>query len=249
MNDHLHDPDLIANYAEGISEAANEARRLLDECAQCRAEYETQLQMKELLSSLPQVQMTEDERQRLHRALDKVPPGKVITLAERRRAQRWIKLGTVAASLFVAVGVGSIFLQLNQGSDGGDNGALEALSATTTAPLAATTAAAAAENDTAQAPSGLAGSALRTYDGGDSEVVRAEIEQLISDSATDESIGEYSTFATEPRCTEQVEDSTVLAGADSNLDGRPIVIYIIEDEDGPRGRVFDQATCSEIDLG
>lgn len=249
MDDHLHDPDLIADYAQGTSESAHDARRLLDECAQCRAEYETQLRMKELLSGLPSVQMTEQERQRLHRSLDKVSSGKVITLDDRRRAQRWMKLGTVAAGMFVAVGLGSVFLQMNQGSDGGETAALEALSATTTTPMAVTTAAA-AESDTAPAESsGLSGSALRSYEGGNSEAVRAEIEELIGNALADQGIDQYSTPAVEPRCADRVEESTVLAGADSTLDGRPIIIYIVADQDGPRGRVFDQATCSEIDLG
>ncbi len=242
MADHLHDLDLIAAYADGVADDASEARRLLDTCPLCREEYQAQRHIKQLFASLPAPVMTETERQHLHRALVQPGGGRVMTFAERRRARRWMQLGTVAAGLVLVVGLGSVFLRMMGGaqSDGAEE---EAVAAATTAAAAETFTTAAG----AMAPlSGEAGGLARLA-GGDEEAVRAEVESLLE---TNPQAG-FAEDATAPEplpCAEQLDGETVLAGAESTLNGRPILIYVVEDSPVRRAVIYYADTCTAVDL-
>lgn len=248
MTDHSHDLDLIAAFAGGLADDEALARRLLDECAVCRSEYEMQRQMKELLSSLPTPTMTETERQRLHQAMSAPPGARVITFTERRRAQTWMKVGTVAAGLVVVVGLGSVFLRMRGGATQGD-ALFEAAAATTTTVADTFTTTAAASTDLES----FGGSAnySASLPGGDEAAVQAEVEQLLEAArrARAREEAEDSSSRPEPRCRDRLEGLTIATAAESFLDGRPIVIYVVEDDGSLRAVIFDSATCAEIELG
>ncbi|HKX74343.1 MAG TPA: hypothetical protein VJR05_03050 [Acidimicrobiia bacterium] len=248
MTDHSHDLDLIAALAGGLADDEALARRLLDECAVCRDEYELQRQMKELLSSLPTPTMTETERQRLHQAMSAPLGARVITFTERRRAQTWMKVGTIAAGLVVVVGLGSVFLRMRGGAAGGD-ALFEAAAATTTTVADTFTTTAAASTDL----EGFGGSAnfLASLPGGDEAAVQAEVEQLLEAARRDRTFEEAadSSQRSEPRCVDRLEGLTIATAAESFLDGRPIVIYVVEDDPSLRAVIFDSATCAEVELG
>jgi hypothetical protein len=245
MTDHSHDLDLIASFAGGHADDEALARRLLDECAVCRGEYELQRRMQELLSSLPAPEMTETERQRLHQALATPPGARVITLAERRRARTWMRLGTAAAGLLVVVGLGSVFLRMMGGAQ--DGGALleaESAAATTTVADSFTTTAAAMEGFASGGESDLAYLA-----GGDEAAVKAEVEQLLrSVRERTEGTQAADSLRSESRCGDQIAGETVIGGAESYHDGRPIIIYVVEGSPEARAVIFDSATCAEIEL-
>lgn len=244
MNDHPHDLDLIASFAGGFADD-DLARRLLDECAVCREEYELQRRMQELLSSLPSPEMTETERQRLHQVLTPPPGARIITLSERRRARTWMRVGTAAAGLLVVVGLGSVFLRMMGGAtDGGS--LLEAGSAgatTTTLAETFTTAAAAMESF------GDGGGGVLSLPGGDEAAVEAEVEQLLEVAVGRANfLVEDTAQRAELRCSDQLTGQTILTAAESYLDGRPIVIYIVEADPELQAVVFDSSTCAEVEL-
>ncbi|MGF1666363.1 MAG: anti-sigma factor family protein [Acidimicrobiia bacterium] len=126
-----HDPDLIADYADGSRDPA--AERLLDSCAECRAELALHQEMRSLLAGTAPVAMTDDERASLRSSvragIDQ--PAPVIPLAARRQS-RWLKLGSVAAAMFVTVGLAGVFTQQggNDTSDAFEAAAGSAESAT-----------------------------------------------------------------------------------------------------------------------
>lgn len=109
-----HDLDLIADYADGSRDPA--AQRLVDSCAECRAELALHREMQSLLAGTAPVAMTDGERTALRASvragIDQ--PAPVIPLAARRQS-RWLKLGSVAAAVFVTVGVAGVLTQ--QGGD------------------------------------------------------------------------------------------------------------------------------------
>ena len=123
-----HDLDLIADHADGIP--SPDAERLLESCAECRAELAMHLEMKELLASAPVVTMTDDERAQLHAGVRAgiEQPAPVVSITERRQ-RLWMRLGSVAAAMFVTVGVAGVFANMEDG--GVETAAFEAASDTT----------------------------------------------------------------------------------------------------------------------
>ncbi len=115
-----HDLDLIADYADGSRDPA--AEWLLDSCADCRAELALHQEMRALLAGAVPTPMTDDERAAMragvHPRIDHVAP--VVPLAARRQS-RWLRLGSVAAAVFVTVGVAGVLTQ-----QGGDDAGFDA---------------------------------------------------------------------------------------------------------------------------
>jgi hypothetical protein len=135
-----HDPDLIAAYADGSQDPV--AERVLATCAECRAELALHHQVRDILAGAPASAMTDDERSAMRAGvhagmLDPIHGGvggsresaEVISL-ESRRQRRWLSLGSVAAAVFVTVGVVGL---LNQGGDDASGDFLLAGSESTTA--------------------------------------------------------------------------------------------------------------------
>lgn len=248
MTEHTHDLDLIAEFASG--EPSDDARRLVEACAECRAEFQLQQEIRNLLASLPAVTLTNEESETLHRSLSPLGGAKVISITERRRAQLWLRVGSVAAGIFVVAGLGTVVAsQLGGGAAGGDT-AFEALSSpTTTAASDFTTAAAAAE----LAPAGEESDhGLRQLAGGDESAVRAEMENMLnsySSSAGATTTGDGAPGADlEQRCSDQLPAGTIVDRAESFLDSKPILIYLVDDSGDVSAVVLDAATCSTIDL-
>ncbi len=66
---HKHDLDLIAAFADGSLDNDVQARALIESCAECRAEYESQIRMIAMLRQVSPVEMTDLEKAGLHRDL------------------------------------------------------------------------------------------------------------------------------------------------------------------------------------
>jgi hypothetical protein len=86
----------------------------------------------------------------------------------------------------------------------------------------------------------------RLLAGGDEEAVRAEIEALLVDDGARQALESYPQDADTGRCLE--EGLTVIDMAESNLDGRDIVIYIYDEGERLAARVYDANTCDTIEL-
>ena len=246
MEQHLqHDLGLIAAYAEGLP-VDDVAPRLVDECLDCRREYELQKAVKGLLGGLPPVLLTDQERSHLHAAIAGLPGGTVIALGDRRRAQRWMRVASVAAAAMVLVGLGAVYVGM---MGGGSQGALT----TTAGALAAGSSAESFESTTAAATSTTSETASDRYrlmPGGDAEAVRAEIDFMLEDSLSP-AYGldaQEDAAQREARCLEEVSQRDVLDIALSRLDGRTIVIFIVATEDGKEALVYDEATCLFVDI-
>jgi hypothetical protein len=244
VKEHQHDLDLIASYAEGWSDRPEEAARLIEQCPICRADYHAQREVKRLISSLPSLRLDPEEAAGLRQALAGGVPARVVSISDRRRAQLWLRLGTVAAGLVVLVGLSSLLVRLSGGAASGELG-IEALSEPTTAAAAAATT---TVGDAAFPAAESEGGATFRLAGGDADAVRAEIERLLEASRADTLT--YSQLEDDQvrRCAERLEGRPVAAAALSSLNGRSIVIYILDDDDQPEAIVYDQATCEVVDL-
>ena len=250
MEQHLqHDLELIAAYAEGLLADGDEARHLVEECAHCRQEYELQKGVKGLLAGLPPVGMTDQERLELHAIIKRLPRGNVITMTDRRRTQRWMRVASVAAAGFVLVGLGAVFVgTLGGGSRASFSATAASLAGNdSSAGALATTTAADAGTTT-----GLAESAdMRRLAGGDADAVRAEIDSLLlgeSFSPAYSTPREDASQAQGAQCAAEVADREILEVAESRLDGRPIVIFIVAAEDGREALIYDEAACVLVEL-
>ncbi len=113
---HDHDLDLVADLSIGL-DPDGAARRLVDSCAECAAEFTRQVAVRDLLGGMPAAVMTDDERRSLRAAVGKELDRGASVLAFPRR---WATIGSVAAGVLVLVGVGGVLSQL-----GGGNGAAE----------------------------------------------------------------------------------------------------------------------------
>lgn len=245
MEQHLlHDLDLIADYSDGLLEDATEAAALVRECPDCLKEYELQQAVKGLLTGLPVIRMTAEERARLDATIGGLSGAKVITMTDRRYVQRWMRVASVAAATFVLVGLGSVFLGTMGGSGGG-------AAATTTAAATAQGAPPAEDSTTFEATTTVASMTgqtervFRVFSGGDADAVRDEIETMIEEPLSEM----YEADARDKvACHEEESDLPVLDVARSNLDGRPVVIAIVEGENGKEALIYDEATCELVDL-
>lgn len=119
MHDH-HDLDLIADYADGIDSI--DAERLLESCADCRAELALHRDVKQMMASAPAVSLSSEERAQLRAAVQagiEQAPAPVVPLAPRRQ-RRWLQLGSVAAAVFVTVGIAGVVADLGGEAVSGD---------------------------------------------------------------------------------------------------------------------------------
>jgi hypothetical protein len=192
--------------------------------------------------------LTDSERLELHAILKRLQRGNVVSLEDRRRTQRWMRIASVAAATFVLVGLGAVFVgTLNRPQSRsafsttagglGNDSSTEAMATTTTA-AATTSAAAEGAFDT-----------YRLLAGGDADAVRAEVDALLDQSVTYYTASpEQQTSQDQALCLEEVSDREVLEVAHSRLDGRPIVIFIVATEDGKEALIYDEATCVVVEL-
>jgi len=102
---HKHDLDLIASLADGSVDDETEARALVESCVECRAEYQSQLTVLELLTSTPSVMMSDLEKAALHRDLWTELRSEP---AAKTPGASWYRWAYVAAGLLVTVGLAGV---------------------------------------------------------------------------------------------------------------------------------------------
>lgn len=109
---HEHDLDLIAEYVDGASSDAAGIEELISTCSTCAAEYQTQLEIRSLVGSIEVTPLDELERARIRRDVWEAggfaTAGNVSKWWERRSLQ----LASVAAIVFVGVGLVGVLGQL-----------------------------------------------------------------------------------------------------------------------------------------
>lgn len=237
MTTHEHDFDTIAAVVSegGRLDPASEA------CEVCRGEYAAQQEIKGLLAApLPEMSGPEraEFRAGVHSSVGRV---------SNRGMRRWVAAASIAAGLLVVVGIGPV---LNEMQGGGD-----------TAELAADTTAAAETDDgmramspeeSVQAPAAGADMAIEDpgapiRDGGSLTIEQLEdLEDLMRTQLEQATLklgaAEYSERErVVPPC---LPEDTVFGSIEADIDGRPVVSFLLEEEDGTRVvERFDAETC------
>lgn len=113
-----HDLELIAALAEGRLDDESEARALIESAPAYRQEYEAQKLALEALSSLGTTAMSEVERSSLHRDLwTEIRSESAVS--SLTRSSWYLRVGAVAAGLFVMVGLLAVLSQ--GGADQGES--------------------------------------------------------------------------------------------------------------------------------
>jgi hypothetical protein len=248
----LHDVDLVAAYAgedPGVDRDA--AAALVAACPDCRSEFSVQRDVAMWMSGAPVVTLDDDERTVLH---DRVGSGiagsNVVSLTDRRSrrqpGQILFRIASAAAAVAVVAGLGGVF-----GNGGGDNDGGDSFQ-TVSAELSA-----ASEEDATTAA---------MLPGGDADVVKREIEELIA-QAVDASAAlgvpedaQADEMNATPSCASSVEGREVLLTAESALDGEPIIVFVVSadvaagtsaevEAEAPEALVFKISDCSVVDLG
>lgn len=253
---HEHDLDLIAAYADGTLEAdRGEAARLVETCAECRAEYQAQRRARAWLQAAPAVALTPAERQRLHErvaaSLDAEQPEQPapVTTLPRGVTPWWQRLAPVAAGVLVVVGVAGL---LRLGGEGGLGAAQEALQTTT----------AAAEESArvADAPSVGGDHANQTFEAQENDLAddgaahdeaaselgdAATVEELLQRLAQRVAVGDAPPLG-DLACSELVEEPTAVGRG--SLQGRPVEVYLVGDAaaDPPSGLVAAVPDCEVL---
>jgi hypothetical protein len=92
----------------------------------------------------------------------------------------------------------------------------------------------------------FAPTAQRSFPGGNLDTVRAEAASLL-EAEDDQGALEAADAAEVAPCLEAIEGSVLIRWAMSNLDGKPIVIMIVEEE-VPVARAFVIESCEPVDL-
>lgn len=277
---HEHDLELIAEHAEGllVGEAGAEAAALVETCPDCRLEFESQRQIRALMRSLPAPVLTDDDRDHLRTGVmaelepqQVTRPAPVIDLASRRQ-RRWLAVASVAASVFVFVGLAGVLSQI---AGDGDESALDAAAeqpaeevgaaAETTVPSASAMivpsspefAADAAE----QAPAPAAESEGGQRTGLDDGLVVIDLGPVTDDalqSAIDESLARASESDPDPLTPAYFNDRErpvptclgeaelpVVAVLEATVDSVLVEVFILVDGGEYRAQTFDTAGCVE----
>jgi hypothetical protein len=217
MNHDQHDPDLIAAFAGGDADDASaaEAERFIATCPDCRAEFDLHREVSAWLASAPPVSLTSDERTAMRAGVRAgiARGGEVVQLSPMRR---WTAIGSVAATLFVLVGVIGLLSQLSNG-------------ASTSAPVEA--AARILENDSSASDlaetQGLAGASPAT--------TAAAAETTLA-PATAESILTDLRDVTKAELNERVADQIARLRADGGAE--PITAKRLNDSERPVPECF-----------
>ncbi len=260
---HEHDLDLIAAYADGsLTGDTSEVARLISSCEVCRAEFEGQRRVIELLAAARPPELDPEERRairdrvwtRLQAELRTVPPA----APARRRLPWWVRLAPVAAGiLVVVVGVG-VLLQ----SGGGESGGVADLAAETTptgAPATTVTTGAAAELATpleepfgemadgdAIPEAGMARSTL-VFSADLGETTLEEIERTLDQRSEALAVPQAPDEGrTIPSCADFVE-SEILAAVTGIVDGTPVEAYLVDDGAGPEIVLLALPDCVPFD--
>lgn len=109
---HEHDLDLIGEYADGASSDAAGIEELLSTCSTCAAEYQTQLEIRSLMGSIEVTPLDELERARIRRDVWEASGLAATGNAAKWWERRGLQLASVAAIVFVGVGLVGVLGQL-----------------------------------------------------------------------------------------------------------------------------------------
>lgn len=227
---HEHDLDLVADLSIGF-DPDGAARRLVDSCAECAAEFTRQVAVRDLLGGMPSAVLTDDERRSLRAAVGKELDRGASVLAFPRR---WATIGSVAAGVLVLVGVGGVLSQLG----GGDGADFDTLASALGGSPAATTAAPTAEGGVTAAEMAPADASItRLIDLGEVDLpifaARLAEQAELDEKARSNAGSSQTTLATlesvapqsAPACLDRVAGpgQTVVTAV---VDGTPVVAFL-----------------------
>lgn len=265
MTVHDHDPDLIAAFAVGdLTEGSREAAaaaRLVEDCADCRAEHEVQRRIRATLAAAPAVHLTAGERSTLHEAvLAGIGRGGTVASLAERALRRRLAFASAAAALLVVVGLGGVLTQLG-GRDGGEvaagapaaDEALRSAAADTTAAAFSTTAAGAMQEF---APAGGVDEPVLADLGavGLAELAEAAAAAVVSAENAAEPVTFDAGFFNdrEQRVPECFGEATaaVVGALFAEVDGEPVQVFVVAAGEGTyRVEAFWVEGCRPLPLG
>jgi hypothetical protein len=264
MTVHDHDPDLIAAYAVGdLGPGADQvtAARLVEECADCRSEFELQRTIRGLLEAAPAVRLSADERVSLHHAVmaGVGRRGTLVSLDERRLRRR-VAFASAAAALLVVVGLGGVLSQLG-GRDGAnvaaeEAGAADALRSAAADTVAAETTTTAAAGIQEMAPMGGGHEPVLSDLGALAlpELAEAAAAAVVSAETAPESTVFDADFFNDreqrvPECFGRA-GSPVVGALFALVDGEAVQVFIVGTaEGGYRAEAFWVEGCRPLPLG
>ena len=270
---HEHDLDLIADYAAGASGDPDRAARLVASCATCSAEYESQQQIRLLVSSTSVDPLNDLERTRLRRTIweeagfasDATPS------PARWWERRAFQFASAAAIVFVGIGLVGVLGQLRGQDTTADLLTAEDEAAITQAPVEsversfATEAAPEAGLDGSE----MAGGSVAAADVAPKLVELGEIDTTSLSKAVDETLrsldGDDAAAATEEDgattggdtaagdLSDDAEVDCELPDAavtlTASIEGRPVVVAVGVDDSPTRAVAVWADTCEPFDLG
>lgn len=145
---HRHNLDLIAEYAQGTLADESRARELVESCASCRTEFETQQSIKAQLGTVGSARLSDHESSALHR--DLWTELRQASAQKPARSMAWWSAWALggATVVFVAVGlIGTLsgqdsgvdesFSEVGSALSGGDSPTESAERAADNAPVVA----------------------------------------------------------------------------------------------------------------
>lgn len=240
MNHDAHDLELLAALASEHEPDRIAAETLISECAECRALFEEQLQLRSLLADVGSAQMTESERSQLLTAVTSALPVPIRRKTETKPLSPiWGRMMAAAAALAVVVGVGATIAS----QQGSGNSATTSLAADAAAPEFAVGGATSSEraSTAAASPTTAAAATLAQADAkGDLNRLKAEAEALADDSAPEEDAS--------VSCAAETEDLQIRERGGSFYQGRQVLLLLVEDDGELSPRAFFLDDCTEIAL-
>jgi hypothetical protein len=240
-----HDLALIAARASGVADPRADA--LLEACAECRAELESQIRVRSWLQSAPSVAMADHERAALYSRVSQQLASARSSKRQRLPGAWLLPVGAAAAAVVLVAGLSGVLGRLGSGG-----AALTTLAGNLAAGAGDATreelyaGAAATEAPATTAAAMFAPTAQRSFPGGNLDTVRAEAASLL-EAEDDQGALEAADAAEVAPCLEAINGSVLIRWAMSNLDGKPIVIMIVEEE-VPVARAFVIESCEPVDL-
>ena len=241
MSIHDHDFDAIAAL---VSEG-RPLDAVADACEDCRSEYATQLQIRSLLMEAPLPEMSGPELATLRSGVNSS-----LGSPANRRMRVLVTAASVATGFLVIAGVGPLLL----GGGQADDLAASAPETTVTETFADGGSYSQLTEEAAPTAAGAERAMAPLSEISDAGVVTDEELRLLEDQMRDSLEGadlklgpaEYTDRErVVPPC---LPETSVFGSIESELDGRSVVSYLIEDEDGGRYvERYEAATCELLE--
>lgn len=238
---HNHDLDTIAALADGSLDLdhQDEVRHLLENCEECREEFEAQTMILGILSETETTTLSDFERARLHQSIARLELEPVGRTGRQSAWFNWMPRVAVAAALIAFVGTFGVLFFDNQAADFASS---EAASATEAPQELAATAEAAAPLQAEEAAELADDSAAA-----DGVEARSEDETLYTDIGELRDLEELSVavldrFVLQTQSLDLAQTSEfsclrdaqafglTTIGAAATLDGDPVEVFVIDEE-------------------